>query len=120
MESHGTIEVLKYIEYQRRFRKSARLRSMPSVVNELPRSQNDSTIQIEDIEDMGRSAGAEEHASFSNRTTPRQLLKSNFLSEHHNVDVEDHKGSAPGTQKIFLKTYGCSHNVSDSEYMAGF
>ena len=92
---------------------------MPSVVNELPRSQNDSTIQIQDIEDMGRSAGAEEHASFSNRTTPRQLLKSNFLSEHHNVDVEDHKGSAPGTQKIFLKTYGCSHNVSDSEYMAG-
>ena len=92
---------------------------MSSIVNELPPSQNDSRIQTEDIEDMGRSAGAKEHASFANRTTPRQLLKSNFLSEHHNVDVEDHKGSAPGTQKIFLKTYGCSHNVSDSEYMAG-
>jgi threonylcarbamoyladenosine tRNA methylthiotransferase CDKAL1 len=25
----------------------------------------------------------------------------------------------PGTQSIWLKTYGCSHNVSDSEYMQG-
>jgi len=25
----------------------------------------------------------------------------------------------PGTQKIWLKTYGCSHNISDSEYMQG-
>ncbi|XP_071716055.1 uncharacterized protein [Rutidosis leptorrhynchoides] len=25
----------------------------------------------------------------------------------------------PGTQTIFLKTFGCSHNQSDSEYMAG-
>ena len=25
----------------------------------------------------------------------------------------------PGTQKIYLKTWGCSHNNSDSEYMAG-
>ena len=25
----------------------------------------------------------------------------------------------PGRQKVFVKTYGCSHNISDSEYMAG-
>lgn len=25
----------------------------------------------------------------------------------------------PGTQKVFIKTYGCSHNTSDSEYMMG-
>lgn len=25
----------------------------------------------------------------------------------------------PGTQKIFIKTWGCTHNSSDSEYMAG-
>ena len=25
----------------------------------------------------------------------------------------------PGTQKIYIKTWGCSHNNSDSEYMAG-
>lgn len=27
--------------------------------------------------------------------------------------------SIPGTQTIFIKTFGCSHNQSDSEYMAG-
>ena len=25
----------------------------------------------------------------------------------------------PGTQKVYVKTWGCSHNNSDSEYMAG-
>ena len=25
----------------------------------------------------------------------------------------------PGTQKVYVKTFGCSHNVSDSEYMMG-
>ena len=28
-------------------------------------------------------------------------------------------GGIPGSQKIYIKTWGCSHNVSDSEYMAG-
>ncbi|XP_047342272.1 threonylcarbamoyladenosine tRNA methylthiotransferase [Impatiens glandulifera] len=27
--------------------------------------------------------------------------------------------AVPGTQTIYLKTFGCSHNQSDSEYMAG-
>lgn len=30
--------------------------------------------------------------------------------------VESH---VPGTQTIYVKTWGCSHNSSDSEYMAG-
>lgn len=25
----------------------------------------------------------------------------------------------PGTQTIYVKTWGCAHNSSDSEYMAG-
>ena len=25
----------------------------------------------------------------------------------------------PGTQKVWVRTFGCSHNVSDSEYMQG-
>mmetsp|Transcript_5265 Transcript_5265/g.19286 ORF Transcript_5265/g.19286 Transcript_5265/m.19286 type:complete len:627 (-) Transcript_5265:1307-3187(-) len=25
----------------------------------------------------------------------------------------------PGTQSVYLKTFGCAHNISDSEYMAG-
>ena len=26
---------------------------------------------------------------------------------------------APGTHSIFVKTFGCSHNISDSEFMVG-
>lgn len=25
----------------------------------------------------------------------------------------------PGKARVYVKTYGCSHNISDSEYMAG-
>ncbi|XP_025835262.1 threonylcarbamoyladenosine tRNA methylthiotransferase-like [Agrilus planipennis] len=33
--------------------------------------------------------------------------------------TEEPVGDIPGTQKIYLKTWGCAHNSSDSEYMAG-
>lgn len=47
------------------------------------------------------------------------------LKDQQKVAEEDVKeeeavnGELPGKQKIFVKTYGCSHNISDSEYMAG-
>ena len=37
----------------------------------------------------------------------------------HSGDVEEAKGSVPGTQSVYVKTYGCSHNISDGEYMEG-
>lgn len=42
---------------------------------------------------------------------------SNNYGDHNHAPEED--CMAPGTQKVFVKTYGCSHNISDSEYMAG-
>ena len=74
----------------------------------------------DDIEDMGNEDDVKrEDEGDANRTIPQHLKKSNFLGEMHKKDVEEHKDTIPGTQKIYLKTYGCSHNVSDSEYMAG-
>lgn len=32
---------------------------------------------------------------------------------------EQNKGLMPGTGRVWLKTFGCSHNASDSEFMAG-
>ncbi|CAI7786811.1 unnamed protein product, partial [Closterium sp. NIES-54] len=46
----------------------------------------------------------------------------NGLEEHRNgINGEDEGAptSVPGTQSIYIKTFGCSHNMSDSEYMAG-
>ena len=43
-----------------------------------------------------------------------------YLESQHSPDVDNAEVKAvPGTQKIFVKTYGCSHNISDSEYMEG-
>ncbi|KAI0220406.1 Threonylcarbamoyladenosine tRNA methylthiotransferase [Lamellibrachia satsuma] len=38
--------------------------------------------------------------------------------QHHKERVQA-DSIIPGTQKIYVKTWGCSHNNSDSEYMAG-
>lgn len=35
------------------------------------------------------------------------------------IPSEEMKSAVPGTQTVWLKTFGCSHNVSDSEYMEG-
>lgn len=40
----------------------------------------------------------------------RSLTKDSVASRFSNI---------PGTQTIYIKTFGCSHNQSDSEYMAG-
>ena len=42
-----------------------------------------------------------------------------LLGDEAKEEGEEVNGELPGKQKIFVKTYGCSHNISDSEYMAG-
>ena len=44
-----------------------------------------------------------------------------WISIFHNliIQLQINYSFTPGTQKIYLKTWGCSHNNSDSEYMAG-
>jgi hypothetical protein len=39
--------------------------------------------------------------------------------ENENSTIGVDESALPGKQKVFVKTYGCSHNISDSEYMAG-
>uniref|UniRef100_A0A7S1PI37 Threonylcarbamoyladenosine tRNA methylthiotransferase n=1 Tax=Percolomonas cosmopolitus TaxID=63605 RepID=A0A7S1PI37_9EUKA len=45
------------------------------------------------------------------RTTSKRAQK-------ERKDIEGYE-NIPGLQTVYLKTYGCSHNQSDSEYMAG-
>ncbi|GJP42020.1 hypothetical protein CLOM_g1623 [Closterium sp. NIES-68] len=46
--------------------------------------------------------------------------EANGLDEHGDeIEHENAPTSVPGTQSIYIKTFGCSHNQSDSEYMAG-
>ncbi len=53
------------------------------------------------------------------RISERSLIfpKKFSAGNNHEEDVESYVASVPGTQKVWVKTFGCSHNVSDSEYM---
>lgn len=35
------------------------------------------------------------------------------------VDGAESNDISPESHKVFMRTWGCSHNTSDSEYMAG-
>lgn len=71
---------------------------------------------IEDIEDMVSSSDPtpQERQSARKSIIPRSRRKKETCNEELQAD-----SLIPGTQKIWMKTWGCSHNNSDGEYMAG-
>lgn len=72
---------------------------------------------IEDIEDMVSSNDPtpQERQSARKSIMPRSRKKKEQLT---NEDIQA-DSFIPGTQTIWMKTWGCSHNNSDGEYMAG-
>lgn len=75
---------------------------------------------IKDLEDMfeGQSDSDGEV-----RMRDMATIKKNFKKKDRQNKTYDTGQSlgkdVPGTQKVYVKTFGCSHNVSDSEYMMG-
>ncbi|VDN01510.1 unnamed protein product [Thelazia callipaeda] len=65
-----------------------------------------------DIEDAISDSSATRNCSQRDRIIIRRRLR-----ESNEVFCGD--SFVPGTQKIYLKTWGCTHNTSDSEQMAG-
>ena len=76
------------------------------------------TEGLEDIEDIisKDDLTPNDRISVKNNVLPkaRKGKRSKLMDEK---PVSD--SIIPGTQKIYVKTWGCSHNNSDSEYMAG-
>eukprot|EP00898_Chlorokybus_atmophyticus_P006186 jgi/Chlat1/6569/Chrsp45S06035 len=66
---------------------------------------------MDDIEDMV-TAGASPQGL---HLPPPQVFYKPQVAQAEGVSV----GIVPGTETIYLRTFGCSHNRSDSEYMAG-
>jgi len=71
-----------------------------------------------DIEDIGQLADLEQRTSVDDKNA-NIFPKTNQTGRRHAKDVDENDQQIPGTQKVWVKTYGCSHNVSDSEYMEG-
>ncbi|KAF8405803.1 hypothetical protein HHK36_007880 [Tetracentron sinense] len=79
---------------------------------------------MEDIEDLlvGSGGGAPPGLRLPLMAvgmTPKKN-KPNTNNRPQIQDLHTHRSpEIPGTQTIYMKTFGCSHNQSDSEYMAG-
>eukprot|EP00667_Euglena_gracilis_P006263 EG_transcript_6315 len=68
-------------------------------------------VDIEDLEDRDRTF------------MPTSLVDSEVLPRASKRDLHRRQAAVgydiPGSQTIYLRTYGCAHNSSDGEYMAG-
>ncbi len=78
---------------------------------------------LEDIEDI-RAAGDARKPG----VLPAQVLRRRSASSAQaevavpglaGAGTDSALSSVPGTQRVWVKTFGCSHNFSDGEYMAG-
>ncbi|XP_070500010.1 threonylcarbamoyladenosine tRNA methylthiotransferase [Chironomus tepperi] len=80
-------------------------------------------MDLDDIEDIVKPGDLKPSDRYSNKKNVvlRVRKKNNKVNGNENEIVEngDHQSVISGTQTIYVKTWGCSHNNSDSEYMAG-
>ena len=86
---------------------------------------------IEDIlkQDKGdfKDLGSEDFNRSANKSyiLPKSLKKNRAVVNQNGKEDKDEpyaptiQSNIPGVASIFVKTWGCTHNNSDSEYMAG-
>ena len=92
----------------------------------IPYAEEDLIEDIEDIVGEGDLVGLERSVARSNAVIKRvkkcvkRKQKTVNGTNHEDESHAEYKANTiPGTQKIWVKTWGCAHNNSDSEYMAG-
>ena len=72
---------------------------------------------VEDIEDAVSSISATPSA----RSGPRVVLpKRKNATDDDDASRPAPDSTIPATQTVYVRTWGCSHNNSDGEYMAGY
>ena len=98
-------------------------------MNEEEEEEAEAEEFIEDLEDLGGGGGGGKGGNVVGKITrelPNQLKNGFVFGGHHRNNVSNNKDndkenhhSVPGTQRIHVKTFGCAHNHSDSEFMSG-
>ncbi|XP_030067377.1 threonylcarbamoyladenosine tRNA methylthiotransferase [Microcaecilia unicolor] len=77
---------------------------------------------LEDIEDIVSGQDPKPHdRQFSRKSVIPRVRKGSKAKSVQVMEEEEPPSDSiiPGTQKIWVRTWGCSHNNSDGEYMAG-
>jgi threonylcarbamoyladenosine tRNA methylthiotransferase CDKAL1 len=82
----------------------------PSEAKSAPAMDNDSSVSDDELGELEDTVGGVDErlpkGSFVNRVPTQASVLTAF-------------DSRPGTGRIFVRTFGCSHNISDSEFMMG-
>ncbi|NXY86219.1 CDKAL methylthiotransferase, partial [Alcedo cyanopectus] len=75
---------------------------------------------LEDIEDIVSAADFQAPRGQLGRRNVFPKVRKRSSQRHLQGDDDPPSDSIiPGAQKIWIRTWGCSHNNSDGEYMAG-
>ena len=82
---------------------------------------------VEDMEDMfggsDSADGVHRRLNRNNMVVPkvkkRPAAAKTMLDTTDKSSPDPQSSFLPGTHTVYLKTWGCTHNSSDSEYMAG-
>ncbi|GFU18686.1 threonylcarbamoyladenosine tRNA methylthiotransferase [Nephila pilipes] len=70
--------------------------------------------EIDDIEDLGQTPEVSRLAQLKGSGPVPKVVRKNVGNQEVVAD-----SIIPGVQSVYVKTWGCAHNSSDSEYMAG-
>eukprot|EP01084_Bolivina_argentea_P165359 287287_1 len=83
----------------------------------------DTNLKANDIEDLTPSDIAtinDETCNSHKKTKKNYISNTKMDDENRNLSqLSNLEGGIPGTHSVYIATWGCSHNWSDSEYMAG-
>ncbi|XP_014204320.1 threonylcarbamoyladenosine tRNA methylthiotransferase [Copidosoma floridanum] len=74
---------------------------------------------VKDIEDLITSEDVKFEKKHKSERNITSIINKKKVQEIVSPDLQIYSSIIPGTQTIFIKTWGCTHNTSDSEYMAG-
>ncbi|XP_026463512.1 threonylcarbamoyladenosine tRNA methylthiotransferase-like [Ctenocephalides felis] len=74
---------------------------------------------VDDIEDLISSQDISPKERYSNKKYVTVRVKKQQKEDKTPIEKVILESVVPGTQTIYVKTWGCAHNNSDSEYMAG-
>ena len=69
--------------------------------------------EVDDIEEIALATRSVSDLKYNNKVLPRSLRRRGCKEEPQCDSF------IPGTQSVYIKTWGCTHNTSDGEYMAG-